>query len=290
MSTVQLRYDPFDAEIQDDPYPVYRQLRNEAPVYHAADTNTWVLSRHKDVVSALLDHHSYSSVDGVFPTPPGSTFRESLLPMMILMDPPRHDQLRALVSKAFTPRRIAALTGGIEDIADHLTACLIQQAGSADFVADFAAVVPAMVIADLLGVPREDRTQFRQWSNALVQSNPTRGETGEALAAAAAIYGYFIDFLAGRRDQPRDDLMSALVGAEIDGKRLDDDELLGFCLLLLIAGHEARCSFGRMHCRQQPRTTWMKWLTRRVARSGASVAYFLRSACGGNRGAAALNC
>jgi cytochrome P450 len=238
MSTVQLRYDPFDAEIQDDPYPVYRQLRNEAPVYHAADTNTWVLSRHKDVVSALLDHHSYSSVDGVFPTPPGSTFRESLLPMMILMDPPRHDQLRALVSKAFTPRRIAALTGGIEDIADHLTACLIQQAGSADFVADFAAVVPAMVIADLLGVPREDRTQFRQWSNALVQSNPTRGETGEALAAAAAIYGYFIDFLAGRRDQPRDDLMSALVGAEIDGKRLDDDELLGFCLLLLIAGHE----------------------------------------------------
>jgi cytochrome P450 len=71
MSTVQLRYDPFDPEIPDDPYPVYRQLRDEAPVYHAADTNTWVLSRHQDVISALLDHHSYSSVDGVFPTPPG---------------------------------------------------------------------------------------------------------------------------------------------------------------------------------------------------------------------------
>jgi cytochrome P450 len=158
--------------------------------------------------------------------------------MMILMDPPRHDQLRALVSKAFTPRRIAALTSGIEDIADHLTAGLIQEAGPADFVADFAAVLPAMVIADLLGVPREDRTQFRQWSNALVQSDPTHGETAEGLAAAAAIYGYFTDVLADRRGQPRDDLMSALVGAEIDGKHLDDDELLGFCLLLLIAGHE----------------------------------------------------
>ncbi|MDM4139950.1 MULTISPECIES: cytochrome P450 [Mycobacterium] len=238
MSTVQLRYDPFDAEIQDDPYPVYRQLRDEAPVYHAPDTNTWVLSRHADVISALLDHHSYSSVDGVFPTPPGSAMRRSLLPMMILMDPPRHDQLRALVSKAFTPRRIAALTTGVENLADHLTAGLIQEAGSADFVAEFAAVLPAMVIADLLGVPREDRTQFRQWSNALVQSDPTHGETGEALAAAAAIYGYFTNFLADRRSQPRDDLMSALVCAEIDGKQLSDDELLGFCLLLLIAGHE----------------------------------------------------
>ncbi|OCB42987.1 cytochrome [Mycobacterium malmoense] len=238
MSTVQLRYDPFDAEVQDNPYPIYRQLRNEAPVYRAADSNTWVLSRHKDVVSALLDHNSYSSIDGVFPTPPGSAMRRSLLPMMILMDPPRHDQLRALVSKAFTPRRISALTCVIEDLADHLTAGLLQEAGSADFVTDFAAALPAMVIADLLGVPREDRTQFRQWSNALIQSDPSHGQTREGLAAAAAIYNYFTEFLAERRRQPRDDLMSALVSAEISGKRLSDDELLGFCLLLLIAGHE----------------------------------------------------
>ncbi|MCV7195771.1 cytochrome P450 [Mycobacterium angelicum] len=238
MSTVQLRYDPFDAGIQNDPYPIYRQLRDEAPVYRAVDSCTWVLSRHEDVVGALLDHHSYSSVDGIFPTPPGSTFHESLLPMMILMDPPRHDQLRALVSKAFTPRRIAALNSGIEDLADRLSDCLDHGAGSADFVSEFAAVLPAMVIADLLGVPREDRDQFRQWSNTMVQSNPARGETGDGLAAAACIYEYFTGFLAERRRQPRGDLMSALVCAEIDGKRLSDDELLGFCLLLLIAGHE----------------------------------------------------
>lgn len=86
MTTVQLRYDPFDATIQDDLYPIYRQLRDKAPLYRAADSNTWVFSRHEDVVSALLDHHTYSSVDGIFPTPPGSDFHASFLPMMILME------------------------------------------------------------------------------------------------------------------------------------------------------------------------------------------------------------
>lgn len=238
MTTVQLRYDPFDATIQDDLYPIYRQLRDKAPLYRAADSNTWVFSRHEDVVSALLDHHTYSSVDGIFPTPPGSDFHASFLPMMILMDPPRHDQLRALVSKAFTPRRIAALSSGIEDLAEDLSDCLDRGAGSVDFAADFAAVLPAMVIADLLGIPREDRAQFRQWSTTMVQSNPARGEMGEGLAAAAAVYAYFTDCLAERRREPRGDLMSALVSAEIDGKRLTDEDLLGFCLLLLIAGHE----------------------------------------------------
>ncbi|AXN50450.1 cytochrome P450 (plasmid) [Mycobacterium marinum] len=237
MPQVQIRYDPFDPDIIDDPYPTYRLLRDEAPVYRAAGANTWVLSRHRDVTNALLDHHGYSSVDGVFPTPPGSDFIDSFLPMMILMDPPRHDQLRALVSKAFTPRRIGALNDTVENLADHLCHQL-DGSGRADFVQDFAGVLPAIVIADLLGVPREDREQFRGWSAALVQSNPIRGDTGAGLAAAAAVYAYFADFLAERRRRPREDLMSALVRAEIDGKQLTDDELLGFCLLLLIAGHE----------------------------------------------------
>ena len=238
MSMAQIRYDPFDAAIHDDPYPTYRLLRDEAPVFRATDSHTWVLSRHQDVITALLDHHSYSSVNGVFPAPPGSRVMASLLPMMIMMDPPRHDQLRALVSKGFTPRRIAALNDGIEDLADRLAQQLDRGAGAADFVGDFAGIIPAFVIADLLGLPREDREQFRRWSNTLVQSNPTRGESREGMAASAAIYGYFADFLTERRREPREDLMSALVAAEIDGKRLTDDELLGFCLLLLIAGHE----------------------------------------------------
>lgn len=103
MVAVPLRYDPFDASILNDPYPTYRVLRDAAPVYRAQDSHTWVLSRHADVQAAALDHGTYSSVDGIFPTPPGSDFIGSFLPMMIVMDPPRHDQLRALVSRAFTP-------------------------------------------------------------------------------------------------------------------------------------------------------------------------------------------
>ena len=238
MTTAQLRYDPFDPVIQDDPYPVYRMLRDDAPVFWASMSNTWVLSRHEDVTGALLDHQRYSSINGVFPTPPDVPFLESFLPMMIMMDPPRHDALRGLVSKAFTPRRIAALEAGIDALAVSLAQGLVSNAGRGDFIEDFAGVLPAMVIADLLGVPRQDRQQFRQWSSTLIQSNPARGEVADGLAAAAAVYGYFADFLAERRRAPRDDLMSALVAAEIDGQRLRDDELLGFCLLLLIAGHE----------------------------------------------------
>jgi cytochrome P450 len=238
VSKVQIQYDPFDATIIDDPYPTYRLLRDEDPVYRAGQTDTWVLSRHHDVQTALLDHDSYSSVDSVFPTPPGSDFVQSLLPMMILMDPPRHNQLRALVSRGFTPRRIAALNDGIEQLAQDLVERLDGGSGSADFVVDFAGVLPAMVIADLLGVPRDDRDQFRQWSSMLVQADPTHGKTADGLSAMASMYGYFTDFLAERRRSPRQDLMSALVAAEIDGVHLTDEELLGFCALLLIAGTE----------------------------------------------------
>jgi cytochrome P450 len=236
VSKVQIRYDPFDATIIDDPYPTYRLLRDEDPLYHAAQSDTWVLSRHHDVQTALLDHDSYSSVGGVFPTPPGSDFVQSFLPMMILIDPPRHNQLRALVSRGFTPRRIAALNDGIEQLAQDLVGHL--EGGSADFVVDFAGVLPTMVIADLLGVPREDRDQFRRWSGSLVQADPTHGQTADALSAMASMYNYFTDFLTDRRRSPRQDLMSALVSAEIDGVRLTDEELLGFCALLLIAGTE----------------------------------------------------
>lgn len=277
MSTVQIRYDPFDADIQDDPYPTYRSLRNEAPVYRAEDSNTWVISRHKDVSAALLDHTTYSSVNGVFPTPPGSTFVESFLPMMIMMDPPRHDQLRALVSRAFTPRRVAALGAGIEQLAQQMVERLDCACGTVDFVADFAGTIPAMVIADLLGVPREDRAQFRRWSSALIQSNPAHGEVGEGLAAAAAVYTYFADFLADRRHTPRDDLMSALVRAEVGGRTLSDDELLGFCLLLLIAGHETTTNLlGNAAVVLAEHRSTRQWLAADPSMLGPAVEELLR--------------
>lgn len=237
MDQQQLTYSPFDPEVIADPYPVYRQLRDHAPVYWSPQASTWVLSRYDDVAAALIDPATYSSASGIFPTPPGVDMTQLFLPMLIMSDPPRHTQLRHLVSKAFTPRRIAGVEARIQTLVDDLLD-QVSGAGTWDFVSGFAGPLPAIVIADMLGVPREDRDRFRTWSTTLIQSNPIRGEFGPGLDAAAALYEYFSTFLAERRAHPRDDLMTALVRAEVDGEHLSEEELLGFCLLLLIAGHE----------------------------------------------------
>ena len=237
MSDQQLTYSPFDAEVIAVPYPVYRELRDNAPAYWSREAHSWVLSRYDDVSAALADPATYSSASGIFPTPPGVDMTELFLPMLIMSDPPRHTQLRQIVSRAFTPRRIASLEPHIETLVKGLLD-QAPDAGSWDFVSGFAGPLPAIVIADMLGVPRDDRDQFRAWSTTLIQSNPVRGEFGAGLDAAAALYEYFTAFLAERRAHPQDDLMTALVQAEVDGEYLSKEELLGFCLLLLVAGHE----------------------------------------------------
>jgi cytochrome P450 len=237
MDHQQVTYSPFDPEVIADPYPVYHDLRDHAPVHWSPEASSWVLSRYDDVCAALTDPVTYSSASGIFPTPPGVDMTELFLPMLIMSDPPRHTQLRQLVSRAFTPRRIAGLELSIQTLVDDLLNH-IPDAGAWDFVSGFAGPLPAIVIADMLGVPREDRDQFRTWSTTLIESNPIRGEFGPGLAAAAALYEYFAGFLTERRAHPRDDLMTALVHAEVDGEHLSEEELLGFCLLLLVAGHE----------------------------------------------------
>jgi cytochrome P450 len=159
------------------------------------------------------------------------------LPMLIMTDPPRHTALRRIVSRAFTPRRIASLEPGITELVEGLLDAADDH-GTWDAVATLAGPLPAIVIADLLGVPREDRGSFRRWSTQLVQSSPSDSRIGGALEAAAALYDYFGSFLDERQARPCGDLMSALIGAEVDGQRLSREELLGFCLLLLVAGHE----------------------------------------------------
>lgn len=237
MLQTELRYDPFDPAVQDDPYPVYAQLREAAPVYWCAPRRCWVLSRYDDVSAALQDPATFSSAKGIFPAQ-GFDLAGAFLPMMIMMDPPRHDLLRRVVAKAFTPRRIALLETPVQQLAAEMSGRLVD-AGGGDVVRELSGPLPAMVIADLLGVPREDREQFKAWSTALVTTDVTAPEPLRSnLEAAAALYEYFRQFLDERRARPRPDLMSALVTAEVEGRRLTEDELLGFCLLLLVAGHE----------------------------------------------------
>lgn len=229
-------YDPFDVRVQDDPYPRYREMRDEHPVYWCARPRCWTLSRYDDVSAALQDPGTFSSAKGIFPAG-GFDLAGAFLPMMIMMDRPRHGDLRRVVSKVFTPRRSAALEPEVQQLAAELVAPLID-AGGHDVVRDLAGPLPAIVIADMLGVPREDREQFRAWSTALVTTDPQAREPVAAnLHAAASLYEYFTAFLAERRARPQEDLLSALVTAEVEGRRRER-ELLGFCLLLLVAGHE----------------------------------------------------
>ena len=175
--------------------------------------------------------------------------------MMIVMDPPRHDQLRS-GQLAFTRAGWPVCRTPLPD-GGGVVRSPRRGSGSADFVTDFAAILPAAVIADLLGVPAADRDRFRLWSSRLVQVDVTHGQTTDALAAAASIYAYFTEFLADRRRAPREDLMSALVNATVDGVGLTDDEVLGFCALLLVAGYETTTNLlgnSAVVLAQHPRT------------------------------------
>jgi cytochrome P450 len=220
-------YDPYTADFQRDPYSVYRVLRDEHPVYHNPERRFWALSRFDDVWEAVHDPATFSS--SVEET-------KALLPMIIYLDPPRHDQLRGLLSKAFTPKRIAALEGRIRTLSRELVDGFVTT-GSADVIRDLAQPMPAMVISELIGIPADRREDFQRWTAELVATDQD-AKSPKLLEVATNIYGCFADLLAERQAHRRDDLMSALVNAEIDGQGLTEEELLGFCFLLVVAGND----------------------------------------------------
>lgn len=224
---------PWKRETKADPYPVYARLRAEAPVRFQPELGVWTVARHRDVEMALRDWQTYSSAEGI--TVGGFA---GLKPMIILMDPPRHDELRRLLARAFTPRRVAVLEDRMRAIARNLLSP-IAQAGEGDLVAGFARPYPATVIAELLGVSPADQDEFCRWSDDIMLS----GSDPDALSAAyTRMFEYFETTVARRRREPGEDLVSALVRAGSSGE-LHEDELLGFCALLLIAGHETMTNF-----------------------------------------------
>ena len=234
-----LRFDPYDPALHADPYPVYRRLRDEYPVHYEASRDFFTLSRHDDVLAALEDPETYCSREGVavgVPLPPEPA-RQT--PLLIMMDDPRHRQLRGLVSRAFTPRRVAELEPRIRKIAGELLDGLAQ-AAEPDLVHDFSAPLPTIVIAELLGVPPADQRWFKEKSTQIAQFDPARGVGLDArgLSPALELASYLAGELDRRRRDPRDDLLSALLEAEVAGERLTQAELVGFAFLLLVAGNE----------------------------------------------------
>jgi len=228
-----LVYDPYAYEIHEDPYPTYTRLRAEAPAYYNPTLDFWALSRFQNVWEAIQDWDLYSSAEGV------SLERGSGgPPMIIAMDPPRQQKLRRLVSKAFTPRRVAALEPTIRALTrKHLEPLLAI--GACDFIQDFAAKLPMDAISTMMDVPESDQDQLRGWADTLLHREEGKADIPQAgLEAGGKLARYFGEDLARRRARPGDDLISALLDAEIDGERLSDAEIVGFCFLLIIAGNE----------------------------------------------------
>jgi cytochrome P450 len=227
-------FNPSSAEFRADPYPSYAWLRREAPVYHSEDAGWYVLSRYTDVSAALRNHELFSSAQGI------GDGRESTR-MMISTDPPDHTLLRSLVNKGFTPRMIAALEPRIREITTSLLDAALTD-GRFDITRDLAIPLPVTVIAELLGVEPERREDFKRWSNAFVGTGPDgddpaayRARNDQMMAEFSAYFGAIIE---ARRGDRRDDLISALVAAQEDRDALSTEDILWFCLLLLVAGNE----------------------------------------------------
>lgn len=217
-----------------DPFPQYRAMRESAPVYQDEQSGSWHVFRYDDVQRVLSEHATFSSrMGGDDPSETGQLFAASL----ITTDPPRHRQLRSLVTQAFTPKAVDALAPRISTLTNELLGG-IAPAGTADLIAGLAYPLPVIVIAELMGIPPGDRDRFKQWSDVIVSQTRTGAEDADHHATNVEMTGYFLDLIEQRRRQPGNDLISNLLSAEIDGQKLSVAELLGFCSLLLVAGNE----------------------------------------------------
>jgi len=243
-------WDPLAPGFQSNPYATYARLRAEDPV-HYVETPTFcsfIVTRYDDVVAVLRDP-AYSAekfpermiADAIAgPDQSFAALGRAVSGMMLIKDPPDHTRLRALVSKAFTPRVVEGLRARVEGIADELLD-LAAAAGGMDAIRDFAAPLPVIVIAELLGVPAQDREKFKRWSDELVPFlDGTLRDAGLVVAAhaAQALEAYFREFIHARRKDPRNDLMSGLIAAHERDDALSEVELVATAILLLSAGHE----------------------------------------------------
>jgi cytochrome P450 len=237
-TTESLSYNPYDYAIHEDPYPTYARLRAEAPVFHNEELDFYAFSRHADVQATFRDVDRFSNANGVTldPAAYGPNAHRSM--SFLAMDPPRHTRMRSIVGKTFTPRRVAAMEDRIREIALlHLAPAL--EAGTFDFVGDFAGRLPMDVISELVGVPASDRVEVRRLADQLMHREEGMNDIPQAgMEAAMHLAGYYADMVADRRQHERDDLTWSLLQAEIDGDRLTDDEVISFLFLLVVAGNE----------------------------------------------------
>ena len=243
-------YQTFFSGDLKDPYPLYHQLRSEDPVHWSDVVESWIVTRYENVASVLQFSPELSSnrILSLFQLL-SSNIQEQTKPLyhhlreeMQYKDPPEHTRLRKLVNKAFTPRMIAALRPRLEQVLNEMFQDLLKQ-GRMDFIRDFAYPFPVIVICELLGLPPEDRDQFKHWSDDITAFLEALSEdysevAERAQASVLALQSYLSQLVAQRRQHPKDDLITALASAVEEGEKLSEKELHAMIVFLLFAGHE----------------------------------------------------
>jgi cytochrome P450 len=238
-------YRLLDHEVLANPYPLYHRLRTEDPVHWDPFLHEWVVTRYADVLTVFKHFLSNRTPTPEQLTERGLTtlkpFAQVMVRQMVFLDPPAHGRIRGLASKAFTPHRVQLLRSHIQDITDSLLDA-VQARGSMDVIADLAYPLPAIVTAEMLGVPVADRDQLKQWSEDFAellgnfQYNP--GRAAHLLRSVDEMTAYFSSAVQEHHNHPRDDVISALVTAELEGDRLTEEEIVANCILIMVGGQE----------------------------------------------------
>jgi len=238
-------YRLLDPEVLANPYPLYQRLRTEDPVHWDSFLHAWVVTKYPDVIRVL---HHFSANRTPTPEQLNTMNLSALNPIakvmvrqMLFMDPPDHTRLRALASAAFTPRRVERLRSHIQEIADSLIDGIISE-GRMDLIADFAAPLPAIVTAEMLGVPVADHEQLKDWSADFAemlgnfQHNPDRFP--RVLRSLESMGAYFRSAMKEQREHPRDGLIHAMMSAEVDGSKLSEEEIAANLIVTMVGGQE----------------------------------------------------
>lgn len=238
-------YHLLDPEVLANPYPLYHKLRNEDPVHWDTFLHAWVVTRYADVVQVLHDFSANRA-----PTPEQlsllnlsalNPIAEVMVRQMLFLDPPNHTRLRALASAAFTPRRVEQLRSHIQDVMDTLLNAVVAK-GQIDVIADFASPAPAIVTAELLGVPAADHAQLKVWSQDFAemlgnfQHNPERFP--RVLLSVKSLTSYFRSAMREQQDHPREGLIQAMMSAEVEGARLSEEEIIANLIVTMVGGQE----------------------------------------------------
>jgi cytochrome P450 len=232
-----------DPAFAADPFPFYKELRDQGPVRRVVTVRgveAWLITRYQDGLAALSDPRFSSDLRDATDTrlldQLPSAERESFLRSMIRVGPPDHTRLRRLVSKEFTARRVAELRPRVQKITDGLIDAVLP-AGRADLVADLALPLPVTVISELLGVPGDDREGFQEWTDIMLAQDPDHYDKEALDAAWRKMWSYLEDLLTAKRARPAGDLLSALITARDEERRLEEEELIAMAFLLLVAGY-----------------------------------------------------